>query len=265
MIKSNFHTHTNFCDGKNTAEEMILSAIEKGFSHIGFSGHIYTDFDESYCMSKEATKKYIAEIKSLKAKYKDKIKIYLGIEKDYYSKEPVNDFEYVIGSVHYVYKNGEYIPVDETSEIQKEAVNKHYNGDFLSFAKDYYEIVSEAAGDIVGHLDLISKFNEGNVLFDETSPEYIKLAEEAIQKLIKKGKIFEINTGAMSRGYRKTPYPSKELIKIINSLNGKIMINSDAHEKSGIDFGFEEALKLVKECGFKEIYIFDKTFKKIQI
>ena len=39
MIKENFHTHTQFCDGKSTAEEMLLSAIDKGFSALGFSGH----------------------------------------------------------------------------------------------------------------------------------------------------------------------------------------------------------------------------------
>ena len=29
MIKTNYHTHTLYCDGKNSPEEVILSAIEK--------------------------------------------------------------------------------------------------------------------------------------------------------------------------------------------------------------------------------------------
>ena len=36
MIKSNYHTHTNFCDGKSTAEEMVKSAIEKNLIFLGF-------------------------------------------------------------------------------------------------------------------------------------------------------------------------------------------------------------------------------------
>ena len=60
MIKTNFHTHTTFCDGKNTAEEVVLSAIEKGFSAIGFSGHGYTPFDLRYCM--QDMEGYIKEI-----------------------------------------------------------------------------------------------------------------------------------------------------------------------------------------------------------
>ncbi len=36
---ANYHTHTTYCDGKNTPEEIVLCAIEKGFTSIGFSGH----------------------------------------------------------------------------------------------------------------------------------------------------------------------------------------------------------------------------------
>lgn len=57
-IPSNYHTHSTFCDGKDTPEEMVLEAIRLGCPEIGFSGHSYTDFDETYCMSIEGTKQY---------------------------------------------------------------------------------------------------------------------------------------------------------------------------------------------------------------
>ena len=40
MIKANFHTHTTWCDGSDTPEDVVLSAIGKGFSAIGFSSHM---------------------------------------------------------------------------------------------------------------------------------------------------------------------------------------------------------------------------------
>ena len=85
MILRDFHVHSTYCDGKSTLEETVLAAIEKGIRHLGFSGHSYTPFDEGYCMSPSDTKRYVAEIKTLKEKYKDKIKIYCGIEKDVFS------------------------------------------------------------------------------------------------------------------------------------------------------------------------------------
>jgi predicted metal-dependent phosphoesterase TrpH len=50
MIFTDLHVHTTFSDGKNTPEEVVLSAIDMGFDAIGFSGHGYTDFDLTYCM-----------------------------------------------------------------------------------------------------------------------------------------------------------------------------------------------------------------------
>ena len=52
MKKINLHSHTTYCDGNNTAEEMVLAAIQSGFDVFGFSGHSYLDFDDSWCMSK---------------------------------------------------------------------------------------------------------------------------------------------------------------------------------------------------------------------
>ena len=58
MLKTNYHTHSTFCDGKDTPEEMVKTAIEKGFDVIGFSGHGYVK-DSSYAMTRENTEKYI--------------------------------------------------------------------------------------------------------------------------------------------------------------------------------------------------------------
>ena len=69
---SNAHTHTNFCDGKNTAEEMVLGAIQKGFTSLGFSGHSYLSFDSGWTMSEEGTQAYCQEINRLKQAYNPK-------------------------------------------------------------------------------------------------------------------------------------------------------------------------------------------------
>ena len=48
MIRQNLHTHCTYCDGKNTLEEMVLAAIDKGFSSLGFSSHCFSNlsYDE---------------------------------------------------------------------------------------------------------------------------------------------------------------------------------------------------------------------------
>ena len=114
--------HTCYCDGTAAPEDMILSAIDKGLNTVGISGHSYTFFDESYCMQKAAVPRYLAECRYLRAKYFDRIHVLCGVEQDYYSDYPTDEFDYVIGSVHYVKVDDEYIPVDESVEILKDAV-----------------------------------------------------------------------------------------------------------------------------------------------
>ncbi len=238
-----FHIHTTYCDGKDSPRDMVLSAIEKGVEEIGFSAHSYTFFDESYCIKKENVEKYKEEIKALREEFEDRIKLYCGIEQDYYSAETTEGFDYVIGSVHYVKKGDEYLPVDESEEIFCDIVKKYYNGDFYSLAEDYFETVSKVIektnADIIGHLDLITKFNEGGKLFDEKNERYVVSYKKAVDNLIKTGKVFEINTGAISRGYRSVPYPGEDIRDYIASKGGKFILSSDAHTREGLCFEFE--------------------------
>ena len=79
-IKQNLHTHTTYCDGDNTPEELVREAIKRGFSGIGFSGHSYTHFAPEDSMSVQGTYSYIAHVNKLKKTYAKQIDIFLGLE-----------------------------------------------------------------------------------------------------------------------------------------------------------------------------------------
>lgn len=251
-MKCNFHTHTNYCDGKDAPEELVKAALKKGFFALGFSSHSYTEMDKSFAMSACDAQKYLAEIADLKEKYEGKIELYCGIEQDYFSDEPTDTYDYVIGSVHYVFKNGEYVCVDNTAEIVKDAVNRLYDGNFDALAEDYFALVAKVAektnADIIGHFDLVSKYSEKNC-YGET-PRFLAAAENAVKALVPYGLPFEINTGAMARGARGVPYPSPEILKIIKKYGGEIMISSDCHDKNYLDFAFDKAEELARKTGF---------------
>lgn len=250
MILQDLHTHTTYCDGKNTPEEMVQAAIAKGLARIGFSGHCYTFFDERYCMSIPNVIKYMTEINALKEKYRGKIEIRCGVEQDYYSNFSRMGFDYVIGSVHYIKVGEEYIPVDETPALLTEAAKKHFGGDFYALAEEYFrtvgEVLAKTGGDIIGHFDLISKFNEGGRLFDESHPRYVAAYKSAIDRLLPYGKPFEINTGAISRGYRTHPYPSAAQIKYIAENGGSFILTGDTHAAENLCYEFEKWYEIYK-------------------
>lgn len=253
MILQDLHTHTSYCDGKDTPEEMVRAAIEKGLVKIGFSGHGYTFFDESFCMSIPNVIKYISEINALKEKYKDKIKISCGVEQDYYSNFSRMGFDYIIGSVHYIKIGEKYIPIDESKEILIDAVNTHFGGDIYALCEEYFRCVGNVVGktgaDIIGHFDLISKFNEDGSLFDENHPRYVKAYKEAIDMLLPTSRPFEVNTGAISRGYRTHPYPSRAQLEYIAKNEGSVILTGDTHSKENLCFEFEKWYKVCKDLG----------------
>lgn len=258
--KQNLHTHSCYCDGEGKLEEIVLSAIEKGFDSVGFSSHSNTSFDERYCMAKDDEEKYYSECRHLREKYRGIIDVLCGIEQDIYSPPPKFDYDYVIGSVHYIRCRGKYISVDTDAEILTEAVRKYFGGDVYSLAEEYYlnveKVVEKTNCDIIGHFDVISKFSEkGTGLIDVKNEKYLEMGRNSIKKLITYGKIFEINSGAVARGYRSEPYPAHEFLSLIQKLGGRVTLSSDCHRKDRIDFGFEEMKKAAVSAGFKSISV----------
>ncbi len=249
MIGRDLHCHTCFCDGKSTPEEMVQAAISKGMTTIGISEHGYTAFDSSYCLSIDKTEEYKAEIRRLKEKYSDKIEVLLGIELDALSDIDTADYDYVIGSAHYVKIGDKYLSIDESPSDFEQICRECFSGDYYAFAQEYYRTVATLANkkiDFVGHVDLITKFNEGNRLFDMENPRYLVAAKGAIDALLPLNIPFEINTGAISRGYRTEPYPHKELTDHIKQNGGRLVLSSDAHSAENLCFKFEEFEYLVK-------------------
>ncbi len=254
MIKTNFHTHTCFCDGDNTPREMVLEAIERGFTVLGFSMHSFLQQDLHIVPSRDRETAYIKEVLALKKEFADKIKIFLGLEQDLYSDAPRSDFEYLIGSVHYIKRGDNLFPVDAGKEKLLFIVDTYFGGDFCAFAEEYFSLVCEVAEkikpDILGHFDLIMKYCE-QIDLPETD-RYIEAAAKAIKRLIPLGIPFEINTGAMSRGLRTTPYPSKKLLKIMQQNSAKIVFSSDCHNKDFLEYGFDLAEEMALNAGFTE-------------
>lgn len=251
---TNFHTHTVFCDGKSTAEEVVRSAIRKGFTALGFSGHGYTAFDPHYCM--HDYEGYIAEVDRLKGVYKKEIQIYLGIEEDSLSPVDRSRFDYLIGSSHYLLIDGRYYSVDSSRESSL-ACLACFHGDAAAMAEAYYSAfcgyIEARKPDIIGHFDLITKFDEMDAPLFLEDPRYEAIAEKYITRAAQSGCIFEVNTGAISRGMRTTPYPSEKLLHILKRLDARLILSSDSHHADTLDCAFDETKARLRDVGFTQL------------
>ena len=249
-MKRDLHVHTTFSDGANTPVEMVEAAIEKGMECIGFSDHSYTFFDESYCMRRENIPAYREQIAALKEQFRDRIHILCGIEQDYYSTEPTDGYDYVLGSVHYLLLGEEYVPVDETADHLTAAAEKYFGGDIYGVVEAYFDTVATVAEktgcDIIGHMDLITKFQGQKKLFDTAHPRYVAASRRAADKLLAAEKPFEINTSPLFRKAKEEPYPERPLLQYLVKRGAEFVLSGDCHSADMLCYGFEEYREFVK-------------------
>ncbi len=257
--KQNLHTHSTYCDGKDTLKQMLETAIEKGFDSIGFSTHSYMYYSNYFAQKPDWSREYFKEVNRLKEEYRDRIKIFCGIEYDIYSDIDISYFDYAIGAVHYLKIGDEFVGFDRDAQQVEKVIKDYFDGDGMKYAKMYYEQLSKLPNygkfDIIAHFDLVAKHSEKTEFFNENSKEYLSYAISAAEALSGKIPLFEVNTGAIARGYRTTPYPSLPILKELKRLGYGAVITSDCHNKEMLDCHFDEARELLSECGFKEKYI----------
>ena len=255
LTRSSAHVHTTFCDGKTPAPDMAKAACEKGFVSLGFSSHAPQDFDTGYCVDPAREEEYKAQIRGLQKEYAEKMTIYLGIERDYYSCVSPAAYDYYIASVHYFLQpDGHHAPIDATPERLKQYVDTYCDGDGMKMARQYFamlrDYVLEQKPNVIGHFDLVRKNNSVLRLYDEESPAYQRLALDALRPLAETGALLEVNTGAMARGYLTTPYPAPFLLKAWKEWGGEVTVTSDCHNMLYLDHGYDGAEALLRSLGY---------------
>lgn len=251
---TNYHMHTTFCDGKNTIAEVTEAAIDKGFDAIGFSGHGHTEFDQRYCMKDPVAFRHaVREAQNI---YSDRIEIYLGSEEDIFRPVDRSQYQYIISSSHYFHIGDRYYPIDSSPQYFAECLAA-FHGDPMKLAQTYYDTfvpyICRRKPDIIGHFDLITKFDEQNGFYLQNEA-YKKLALQSMTEAMRSDSFFEVNTGAIYRGYRTSPYPSMDLLHAMKKQGAKLVLSSDSHAVETIDFGFAQAREMLKDVGFSCVY-----------
>lgn len=248
------HVHSQYCDGKSTAEEMVQAAIERGFVSLGISSHATQDFDPGYCMDAAKEEAYIREIRALRQRYENQIRLWLGIERDAYSNADPAKYDYVIASAHYLRPDGDTFSVDGDLGQLRAGIDRHYHGSGGAMATAYYALlgsyVRRSRPDIIGHFDLVMKHNRQGELYDPDEPMVMRAALAAMEEAFEGCRLMEVNTGALARSAARAPYPSLTLLKHWRGLGGEVILSSDCHSAHQIDAGYEEGLRLMREAGY---------------
>ncbi len=253
-FRSCVHTHTSFCDGKDAPEVLVKQALALGFVSLGFSSHGPTFWDE-FAMKAQDVPIYRTEIQRLQNEYGDRLEILLGIEHDSLGEPPADSYDYVIESVHAIYAGDRLCYIDWSWDRTEAAIREAFGGDAYAYAAAYFRACAEAyeksPATIAGHLDLLTKFNEKHPVFDTEDRRFLSPAFAAMDAAVESGLVLELNSGAISRGYRTTPYPCVPILKRMVEKKLPIIVTSDCHDANYLDCWYTEAAELLRSVGFR--------------
>lgn len=265
MIKADQHTHCNFStDSDATPESMILSAIEKGLSHLCLTDHMDLDFPGNTKESplfEFSVPEYFAALTPLKEACQDKLFLGIGIElglrpgrndlnaqmnqllKDY-------SFDFVLGSIHLLQDADPYYESFWNGRTSKDVLVDYFNT-MLTCLQEYDNF------DSLGHLDYLIRYipaSHGNK--DYTYKEYAEAIDEILKLLINKNKALEINTAGLIKGL-PCFHPKLKVLKRYVELGGELItIGSDAHSPEKIATEFARTEELLKSCNIKGYYVY---------
>jgi histidinol-phosphatase (PHP family) len=257
----NYHTHSVYCDGKSSLEEIVERAHQLRLHSVGFSSHAPLPFVRSWCMKADQLKMYLKNSKDVKC---DELEIYSGLEVDYIpTKIGPKDFQslldYTIGSVHFVetFSDGQGFEIDLSHQSFLEGLEKIFKNDIKELICRYYELtrkmIEESTPTIVGHLDKIKIQNVGNKFFKESDSWYQHEIKETLDCLKKSGAILEVNTRGVYQKKCETVYPSPWILLLALQKKIPITISSDAHHPKDLITYFEPTARLLLQLGFREI------------
>lgn len=255
------HIHSPYCPhGTNDTFEMYVEkAIEKGLEEISFTEHmpfpLYFMEDKKFldeCVaSKENMKKYFEDVKKLKEKYKDKIKINIGAEVDFldgYEKETkkiLNEFgtnlEDGLLSVHFIKIGDKLTDIDGKEGFERAikalgSTEKVYDKYYETLLKAIKSDLGEFKPRRIGHPNLIRIFNKLYPLEYKNK----ELLEEIVKELKKRDYEVDVNTAGLRKAYCGEIYVSDILKELIEKYEIKKVYGSDSHTASDIGRDFDK-------------------------
>jgi len=247
---ADYHIHTSFCNhATGTMRQYVESAIQTGLSEMGFSDHnpFLDNYVSAYRMRPEDFEIYMSTIEALREEFPD-FAIKKGIELDFvpsaldYIEDFSNQyqFDYIIGSVHYLELNG-LKHVTYLNDLKEKNLPDVYKMYFTSIAR----AASTGIFDIIAHFDLPRRF------WGDLPAESYRDAENALRAIKEHDVCVEINTSGYRTKHIEEPFPGNHILEMVKQMDIAITLGSDSHTPDDVASYFPETVALLKSLGFK--------------
>jgi histidinol-phosphatase (PHP family) len=256
-----------FCrHAKGELTAVIERAVDAGFTHYGLSEHCPRYRTEDLFAGEEdlgptglveAFSGYAQEAFALRERCADRIQILVGFETERLPPLDWADrmrqirqsapFDYIVGSVHDV--DGTY--VDYKPELTLALAERL--GGLEALHIRYFDAVTDLVEtlepEVVGHLDLVRKFDGPTAHFSPKVHQHIERTLEAVRE--HRG-VLDVNCGAHRRGLSPV-YPLPEILALACRMQIGVTLGDDGHGAHDVGVGLDACMRAITAAGYREL------------
>jgi len=260
-----YHMHTPRCHhASGTVREYAEAAVALGMKEIGMSDHspMPNGYMDDWRMAPAELHSYLTEVEQVRDALSRKLKLRIGIEADFRPGSEsglkrllaLYDWDYVMGSVHYI-EDWDFDNPAKLAHWDEVGIEEVYCA--------YFDLVGQSASsgmfDIIGHPDLIKKFGHR----PPADSQRVREAEEAMLQAVKKADCaLEISSAGLRKPVGEI-YPHPRIVARAAELGIPFAYGSDAHGPDAVGQGMDKCLRLLESCGVSQVCAFKGRRRKM--
>ncbi|CAI6337542.1 unnamed protein product [Periconia digitata] len=269
------HSHSGqFCGhAKGTLEEMLQTAIEKGFQTYSMTEHIPRPIEDFYPEeTKEHTPEslvrlfddYLTEAARLRKIYSPEIKILIGFESEWIRPSTLQmirdvqgkfSFDFFMGSIHHTHT----IPIDfdrATYEQARDAAGGSDERLFEDYFDEQYEMLQALTPPVVGHFDLIRLLSDHrDDQFKDMKGVWERMHRN-LEYIASYGGVLELNAAGLRKGLAE-PYPCLPICRDFLKMGGRFAMSDDSHGVDQVGTNYSRLLDYIGKTGIREMHYVD--------
>lgn len=268
-----------FCrHAKGELEAVVERAIAAGFTHYGLSEHSPRYRAEDLFPGEEDLTphdlerifaEYSGHARALREKVAGRLELLVGFETERLPpenwqatmlglREQFNP-DYIVGSVHDV----DGMVIDYSKEVTLKAADAV--GGMEALQLRYFDALADLVGtlrpEVVGHIDLIRKFDGPNPSFSETVHRRIDQVLEVVRSV---GAVLEVNCATHRRGLGPV-YPLVSILERARAMGVGVTLGDDSHGAHDVGVGLDASMKAIAEAGYREVSYLARVDGTVQL
>jgi histidinol-phosphatase (PHP family) len=257
-----------FCGhAKGQLERVVQAAIERGFSTYGLSEHAPRFLQEHLYPEEQhlvpadlltTFRRYVATAIELRDRVAGQLELLIGFETEALPVVGWADemrqlrrsapFDYIVGSVHSIGDTW----VDLNAETTERAAQA--SGGFEQLRCAYFdrlaELVETLKPEVVGHVDLIRRFEAPDFRFNALE---LKHAEGVLAAARAAGAALEVNAAPFRRGFGPV-YPGPQVLARACEMGVFVTLGDDSHGPEGVGVGLDACVAAIAAAGYRDVH-----------